>query len=476
MQVTSPIGIDAQRRDTLLAPGGWRVFLFSFGFALFVGLFVQIVLLPHVLPQFHAGHGVLLGGDWIGFHTEGARIARQILLEGWSHFELRPDGNAPFSLAALVYYATGIHEPWIILPVIAAVFALGAVALYNIFALFADCRFAAVALLPYLLFPTSSLLYSQIHKDVWSVTGFVWLLFVWTYLAGVRHVSSRQCLALVAIATLASASVWLVRPYFVSILLGALIGGTLLLAVWNLLARYDRAKGEGMRRWICLSLCFLAVGTFALDIPTKLAPSVITRNASHLFGAVRDVPTRPECERPPGIFDRLLPSIVRSGLDPIIATRMGQVVGGSGAGSAIDHNVCFTHPSDIVVYVPRALQIALFAPFPSMWFSSGVSPGSLAMRSIAGGEMLVSYILLIGIPLLFILSGRTQRKQLVLALIVTMLLIGLLAVAIPNVGTLYRMRYGYLQFLVGLGVVGWAEAWLVARARLSRSSSKQGAT
>ena len=33
----------------------------------------------------------------------------------------------------------------------------------------------------------------------------------------------------------------------------------------------------------------------------------------------------------------------------------------------------------------------------------------------------------------------------------------LLAITIPNIGTLYRMRYGYLQILVGLGLIGWLD-------------------
>jgi hypothetical protein len=432
------------------------VFLAAFVLALVAGLFIQQVLLTEILPQLHAGHGLLRGGDWIGFHEDGARLADRIARQGWSAFELRPGGNFPVALSAIVYYLTGVHEPWILVPVNAAIFALGAVGLFNIFVQLTDRRIAVVALIPYLLFPSSVQLYSQIHKDVWSVAGFVWLAFVCAFFAEKHSISARQYLSLFAISVFSTLAVWLVRPYLSGVYLGALLCGAAFLGVWSFLATKKKNANEWISRCAGFALCLAAVAIFAFGVPTKVVPSLAENNASNLFHTVRDAPPRPECEGRPNNIDLMMSAAVKRVLNSIINVRVGQRAAGLNAGSAIDHDVCFSQPSEVLLYIPRALQVGLFAPFPEVWFASGVSPGAGAMRIVAGGEMLLSYVLLPGIVLLLLLGGAQQRKRLLLSLSVTLPLICLLATAVPNVGTLYRMRYGYLAFLLGLGVIGWA--------------------
>jgi hypothetical protein len=92
------------------------MFLLAFGVSLCTGLFIQLVLLPHILPSLDAGHGLLRGGDWIGFHEDANAMAQKIARQGWSAFELRPRGQAPVGITAAVYALTGIHEPWIMVP------------------------------------------------------------------------------------------------------------------------------------------------------------------------------------------------------------------------------------------------------------------------------------------------------------------------------------------------------------------------
>ena len=71
------------------------MFLLAFGVSLAAGLFIQLVLLPYILPDLDAGHGLLRGGDWIGFHDDAVALAQKIAQNGWQAFELRPRGQAP---------------------------------------------------------------------------------------------------------------------------------------------------------------------------------------------------------------------------------------------------------------------------------------------------------------------------------------------------------------------------------------------
>ena len=65
----------------MASPG--TLWLLFFGYTTTVAWLVQLVLLPYVFPAWHAGHGLLVGGDWIGFHNTAAAIAQRIRAEGW---------------------------------------------------------------------------------------------------------------------------------------------------------------------------------------------------------------------------------------------------------------------------------------------------------------------------------------------------------------------------------------------------------
>jgi hypothetical protein len=166
-----------------------------------------------------------------------------------------------------------------------------------------------------------------------------------------------------------------------------------------------------------------------------------------------------------------LPAALRHRLVTIINLRRGQILSALSAGSAIDYFAPMRNVTDMLRYIPRALQIALFSPFPNMWFQGGVSPGAGPMRAVAGVETIVSYVLLAGyFPLLFLASNR-QRKRILLVCAFALPILCLLGVTIPNIGTLYRMRYSYFYLLEGLGIIGWGLA--VSRLRTMRQRSAE---
>lgn len=118
---------------------------------------------------------------------------------------------------------------------------------------------------------------------------------------------------------------------------------------------------------------------------------------------------------------------------------------GRGAGSVIDETVSFNSAGDIVRYVPRALEIGYFAPFPSLWFASGRKVGIIG-RIIGGVEMTLTY-LFEALACFFVWQTRRRFSSwlLVLATAIGMLALGLV---VTNVGTLYRMRYPFWILIV----------------------------
>src|ERR1041385_3756799 len=59
----------------------------------------------------------------------------------------------------------------------------------------------------------------------------------------------------------------------------------------------------------------------------------------------------------------------------------------SESGSLLDPATEFTSVNDLVRYVPRAVEIGMWAPFPSTWFSAGRRVGN-AGKFISGCEKL----------------------------------------------------------------------------------------
>ncbi len=118
---------------------------------------------------------------------------------------------------------------------------------------------------------------------------------------------------------------------------------------------------------------------------------------------------------------------------------------GKESGSVIDEDVYFTSPADMVRYVPRALEIGYFAPFPSLWFTTGGKVGTIG-RIISGAEMVLTY-LFEALACFFVWQTRRRFSSwlLVLATMIGVLALGLV---VTNVGTLYRMRYPFWILIV----------------------------
>lgn len=422
--------------DRLSAENGSGVFASVFVYALSVGLLIQWVVLPVLLPGIHAGNGLLAGGDWVVFHHEASSMAQRIQQAGWPAWELRPGGNSPIGIAAVAYAITGIHQPWVLLPINALLFALGAACLFLMFSSIAPPRLAVIACLPYIVFPSAAMLYGQIHKDVYSIAGSALIILVWVRFAARDTPALGGAAGRILATAFGAFLIWLVRPYLLKVELLASISVVLILAAQAISIRTGSDR-RSARWWF---------GVFA-----SLGILIAVANIPSGGASGEGVMTMPwQCSgKEYGVISNLVCRLDQ--------TRLG-FAGQRHAGSNVDTEVSFRSLSDVVEYVPRALQIGLFAPFPEMWSGQGVMPGAGMMRRIAGAEMTVAYILLAGIGL-WLISSRGMPGGGWLIILQVAIPILVLALVVCNVGALYRMRYGYWQILLGLGGVGW-EVWI----------------
>jgi hypothetical protein len=405
-----------------LAPSLGAFGLATFVFAVLAGLALQTVVLPAV-PALHAGHGIVANTDGLLFHDRAVELAAAIRAVGWSVWSLRPELQAPVGLSAAAYALTGVERPLVLLPVAAALFAAGATALLFALRACGPPAAAAVAALPFVLFPTAVQIYGQVHKDAWSIAGYLVLLAAWIVLAHRGPTSWRRSLLAVALAVGGCLAIWVVRPQVLQIAIAASAAAAVLLAVLS-------GRRRSRSWWAAVVACVLVPVAVRMVLPTGPGEFDVPPVAGTL-----------------GFADRLAIGLSHS--------RALFVTGFAGAGSNIDVDVRFASVHDVVAYLPRALQIGLLAPFPDTWFGVGSGPGSRVMRLVAAGEMTLAYALLAGIPLLLAFGPRDRTPVLiVLAFALAMVLV--YALAVPNVGTVYRMRYAGWQLALGLGALGWA--------------------
>ena len=121
------------------------------------------------------------------------------------------------------------------------------------------------------------------------------------------------------------------------------------------------------------------------------------------------------------------------------------------AGSNIDTEVELNSVSDLIRYLPRAVEVGLFAPFPRMWITPGVQVG-ITGRLVAGLEMCVMY-LMFGFTAITLAQ---QRKRLIVWFLFMLTVAGCIALGyvVANISALYRMRYTFFIPVLILGVQG----------------------
>jgi hypothetical protein len=123
------------------------------------------------------------------------------------------------------------------------------------------------------------------------------------------------------------------------------------------------------------------------------------------------------------------------------------------AKSNIDHDIGFGSVKDMLIYIPRAIQIAFLSPFPNQWLREGSHPASTLMRKISAFEMIIVYFALIFLP--YAIWHWRKRIEIWIIFIFCTYMMLILGLVICNIGTLYRMRYVYITVLAGLGIAGF---------------------
>lgn len=421
----------------------WVIFYCS---SVCVALLFQKVLLP-LVPSMHAGGG-LLGNDAVYFHSVALQLANKINLLGWGEWTIYPAQGATGNVAILgALYSIFGPDPALIIPVNAAVHATGGILIYLVtLDISRQSRIGGfagiIAATLFIVFPSALNWYGQIHKDGYSIAGFLLILLAWLR-SVTRPLDLSEILKLLLLQLIGVLLIVAVRPYSVKMMLIALIGLGIGV-IFSMLRRQFRQRIQ----MLCLVFLSVALMIAVVMLSANAIKKDIGQDASlSLSGEAYSGWTGGNWQ-----WQRTqwLPEKIDSYLELVASTRAGLIENGirTNAKSIIDASVQPQNAMELISYLPRALQIGLFAPFPQAWLSD-----LSIVRLVSVGETIIFYLCFIGMAFLL----RYNRAPAVfISLYFSFFFLLANSFILANLGTLYRIRYPYLFVILAMGVLGWS--------------------
>lgn len=427
----------------------WVVF---FCYSICLALIFQKVMLPFLL-SLHAGAEVITV-DAVHFDSVARSLAEKINMHGWSSWQIFPEVSARGNVAVLgALYALFGNDPTLIIPVNAALHAFGGLLIYLLArelsgntAIGTYAGLTAACL--FVMFPTPLTWYGQNHKDSYVIVGSLLILLTWLKAVQMNY-GVRGWLVLVLSNIAGLVLIASVRPYTLIILLVATAGVLLTVLGFALIRRQFR---QTAKTW---SFFLLATITLAIGVKT-----ISTYQVGNMFAYANWQSSQGWQWQD----EELLPDSIEKYVKTAAKTRAGLIDFGLsiGAKSMIDEDVVPRSIKEVITYLPRALQIALFAPFPSSWLEH-----TSMSRLVATGEMIIYYLCLPGVLLLLCYN---RKPAVLLTIYFACFFLLIYGFTQANLGTLYRVRFGYLFVILQLGVLGWF-TWLDKSGRLARLQS-----
>ncbi len=447
-------------------------------YSLFVGLLFQLSL-PHVLPDMVVPGGRLTT-DSQYFHEIAVRVANTIHTTGWGTWSPFPNEYTAFNVALLgaIYAIFGV-DPKLSVPLNAFFHAGAALMLLAIIYNVSEksnigFRLGFIAALLFLIFPSALNWYGQIHKDSFVIFGVFGAVLSFSLLPDQKNNISYPVFFGLLIGLLASLIlVAICRPYFLNFfqLFFVFVG----LLVVQKCVKNKKIEGSDLMVFSFSFLGFfaskylslVAIGMGAGDAQNGMTYASSQKVNFDVLTVEGDAGNTSAFfqEHFGSVYTYLLVFWEKAGyyLGIIAETRHNLIQHSvaSGANSLVDGDVVFRRPLDVVLYIPRALVVAIFAPFPSEWLSK-----FSVIRLVSYVEMSVFYIAFLG--LLGLVFDRNKFRKVLPILILILIFMMAFGLTIANVGTLYRVRYAFEFLLAALGIFGWPSVIVAAKNLVGR--------
>ena len=279
------------------------------------------------------------------------------------------------------------------------------------------------------VWPTFLINSTQFMRDSFAILCFLAMMLVLTLLVS-REFALRQSIGLAIAGALSVTLFWVTRGNMWNVVLVA-IAITLAIFAYRMIREKKVIAGN--------ALALLLIIGAALLVPARLESTTLPGIRPPATALA--IPSASQPAASDGIWTRVIRQISQRRAGTRFATARA---------SDIDSDVRFMGLGDILRYLPRAIVIGFFAPFPNLW----IQPGNfgLAGRLVSGIETLAMYFLYIAAGFC-VWRERRNAKVWLLFLVATIGMVGL-GLVVVNAGALFRIRYVFWMLLIVLAVEG----------------------
>lgn len=448
-----------------------KLFLAFFLISLATSVGARFAVLQGIISGANLAHGFFVP-DAVAFHELASEKAQEICKEGWGAWQLRPNGHFVAGMVSILYVFTGAN-PWAVLGLNACLHACAGCLLFMILSRIFTFVPAIAGCLLFTAHPATLEWTANLHRDgIFILGNFLFLLGLLGFndqLQGKTRLAWFGTLGSLALGFL---FVWFSRSYFAEVLLANFVVFSLSLPFFRI-RRSDESFLDGAKAigiflvvavfsmvliWFCLRWGARNVQHPELYKELKPAPLI---SANSPFAETKNPemsldsrsPNRSAPHLEPWTRTPFLPEWLDQKLFSLAQCRNGSLSGGGN--SLVDTQRQIRSFQDFLFFLPRAVQIGLFSPLPSLWGGEGSNPAYSAGRRLMSWLTPLQWCLLAGWGLVVWRHGKKVEMWLVLAF--ALLSVTVLAYVFANIGSLLRVRYGYFSLLMCCGLAGWVE-------------------
>lgn len=425
----------------------------------FISMYImRLVVLPYIAHSVDTWGN--LGGDPQYYHALALDLAGRLREFGVSAWELRPEGQGPAGVMGLVYFFTA--NQFFVVLLNSVLHATSSCFLILLVKEWFSLRVSIFSSLPFVVSPYQIHWFSQINKESYVVCGFFLLLYgvlrlVKYCLNSSGEINSRFVCRFFFCAVVGAFLISLSRPFVVSILQIAL--GVLFLCVCVFLFVKHRSFWLLVFISVALVSClgFFTRGA-ASDRTISEFASMAASKSPPSFDQLVEYPVVNEClvETLGGWREsEFVPHVLDVKLKALLSQRCLYFMqlydeNSMTRASVFDYDIRPLSFVDVVGYFPKAFNLALFFPYPSMWFQGG---GRSVFYLMASLEMISFCIFL---PFLIFMMVFDRRAHLLwLPVLLSASLIAVYGLGVPYAGALYRYRYPFWMALLSLGMAAF---------------------
>jgi len=432
------------------------------------GLFVMLVL-PHLFPAGHLGQGLFIG-DSTSIHEGAVRVLEAWRTRGPSASLLLQYPAMYDWLVSAVYFLLSAH-PLSFLPIQAGSMALAGTLFYRLLSQFGFRYPASAAGALWLALNPQTFEWStQLLKDG------IFLAAIFLCLSA--FFSERPIHAFL-LCLAGCLLLLIVRPHWIRVLMAVMF---LMILALGILSMFGRKRAKGWVAWPSAGISLILPILFYFGIKKTPEPyhrMFVSYEAVNQEARLSS-PALPESSALLPPWRPLQPAWLNNVFFEIYNLRLERIkIGGH---SIMDETSFLNSLPNQLGYLPRALQIGFFAPFPAeiwrgspdgrrsshlekirTWPQEGLGRKTTGLaREFMPWLTLLCTVALLGIA--FAIAGSQKRSGVVWLMLFCLPQLVLLAMVCPNLGTLVRLRYPFYAPLVCIGLAAWVD-WLRSRGR-----------